>query len=208
MGKMFFTVCCVLPVMLYGQGLAVSADKMNVAYVGVDNPLTIVVEKYKCSQLIISCDENALTKTEDCGYIYHPEIAGNHNIYIKVKTREGIKELGTAVIRARLIPDPVVRLGNTGHPGSRLFRNGPVITLVDFAFDVRFVVKDFTFEVIRKNGETKSFFNEGPLYNEKIKAQIDSCVPGDKIKISNVHCVGPDQLMRTINNACYNIGDL
>lgn len=48
---LFVLFYSLMSVMLYGQGFAVSADKMNVVYIGVDNPLTIVVEGYNWSNL-------------------------------------------------------------------------------------------------------------------------------------------------------------
>jgi hypothetical protein len=201
---LFVLFYSLMSVMLYGQGFAVSADKMNVAYAGVDNSLMIVAEGCGCDQIIASCDNGTLKKFQNCEYIYKPETLGKHNINVKIKTVKGLKDLGTVVYRVKAIPDPIVSLGRSGH-FAKLNRLGPEVRLKEFDFKAKFIVKDFTFEVKRKNEIIHSVFNEGQLYSGKVKAIIDKLYPGDIITVTNVHCVGPDNRIRKINDVSYTL---
>jgi hypothetical protein len=199
---LFVLFYSLISVMLYGQGFAVSADKMNVAYVGIDNPLTIVVEGYDCKQLVVSVDNGILEKTHDCEYNYKPETSGKHDIIVKVKTVKGLRDLGIVVYRVKAIPDPIVSLGRTGH-FAQLNMLGPEVRLNDFDFEAKFIVKDFTFEVKRENEVIHSVFNEGQLYSGKVKAINERLYPGDTIIVKNIRCVGPDNVIRKISEASY-----
>jgi hypothetical protein len=193
-----------MSVMLYGQGFAVSADKMNVVYIGVDNPLTIVAEGYKCDQLEVSCESGTILKTGNCEYNIAPVQEGAIEIEVKARTSKGLKDLGTIVYRVKPIPDPIVYLGRTGH-FARLNMQGPELRLNGFDFEAKFIVKDFTFEVKRKNEIIHSIFNEGQLYSGKVKAIIERLYPGDIITVINVRCVGPDNRTRKVGNASYTL---
>ena len=63
-----------LAVMQFQFCLSVTAqtianDKMNILYVGVDNPLSISVFDYKCEEITLATKDGMLNKT-GCGKIY------------------------------------------------------------------------------------------------------------------------------------------
>jgi len=51
---------------LYSQTVSISPTKMNVLYLGVDNPLEIVVENHDCSEIIVKAWRGNLIKMDSC----------------------------------------------------------------------------------------------------------------------------------------------
>jgi hypothetical protein len=136
-----------MPVVLYGQGFAVSAEKMNVVYIGVDNPLTIVAEGYKCDQLEVSCESGTIRKTENCEYNIAPVREGAIEIEVKARTSSGVKQIGTKKFRVKLIPSPTARIAgrSSGLILAAIFKvQLGVSTFIDgFDFESRFRVARF-----------------------------------------------------------------
>jgi hypothetical protein len=181
--------------MLYGQGFAVSADKMNVAYVGVDNPLTIVVEGYSCSQVVVSCNNGELKKTSDCKYFFLPEKEGTSDIVVKVKTSTGLKLIGIKKYRVKIIPNLQVAIAGktSGKIAIEIFKvqKGPSIIFENFNYEYPAIVTQFKFEIIRNNQALYSDKNNGPFFNEAILNQIKNLKAGDKVLITDISVARP-----------------
>ncbi len=57
---------------LSGQKTAIAADKSNVLYLEMDNPITIAVENTSCKELIVKSD-NGTIKGQNGSYDWIPE---------------------------------------------------------------------------------------------------------------------------------------
>lgn len=65
----------------FSQRAVVSADKMNVFYVGIDNPFSIAVPGYNSNDLIVTCNKGSI-KGSNSKYIYHIGFIGTVIIYM------------------------------------------------------------------------------------------------------------------------------
>ncbi len=193
-----------MSVTVYGQGFVVSADKMNVAYVGVDNPMTIIVEGYECDQLIVSCENGTIVKTGNCEYNFRPVREEAVEITVKVKTTSGTKSFGVKKFRIKYMPSPRATImgKSSGLIQTAIFKAqlGVSATIESIDFDTRFIATSFKVEFFREQILLYSGPNIGPLFTKTILEQMSKLKPGDRVFITDIKAVGPDSRERTLNN--------
>lgn len=96
----------------FSQHFAISNDRMNIFYIGIDNPVSIAVEGIKNTSLSIKSVNGKLTK-EDFGYTFRPDSVGKSEIILYAKTKGKLKEVGRSAFRAKHFPPPVFHIGSS-----------------------------------------------------------------------------------------------
>jgi N-acetylmuramoyl-L-alanine amidase len=86
--------------------VAIALDKINVLYIGIDNPITIAVSGYKSEDLIVSMN-NGIISGKDGKYIAHVTNTSPAEIVIETYINGIKKRLGTQSYRVKHLPDPV-----------------------------------------------------------------------------------------------------
>jgi len=86
----------------------VAADKQNILYIGIDNPITVAAAGITTSSLKVSMTGGFLQKNSHTGYIAKVQQPGKVIIAIK-DTKSG--KTFPFQFRVKRIPDPVVRMG-------------------------------------------------------------------------------------------------
>ena len=92
----------------------VSADKMNVFYIGLDNPITAGITGIPASQItanIVGCDAT-ITPTEPGKYVVRAKSPGKATITLSGKDKNGKLITQTRDFRVKYIPDPVPMVGS------------------------------------------------------------------------------------------------
>ncbi len=197
----------------FQQVVAVSNDKMNVLYKGIDNPLTIAVENYSCSKIITKINCGKLIRDHDsCHYTFQADslCVGVVKIQVGVVDSGKSKWLGTEWFRMKRIPDPVAMIaGQTRGPISKtllLSQVAIIPILMNFDFELYFAVKTYSFEIVR---------NDSVIYkNEKIKGnrftpeiinEIKKTKTNDKVKFYDITIIGLEKEDRIINEIKFTI---
>ncbi|MEM9819857.1 MAG: gliding motility protein GldM [Bacteroidota bacterium] len=188
------------------RSVTVAADKMNVFYVGVDNPISVSAAGIPSGQVQVTAEGAQITKTSNGHYVVKPSRPGNATIRISGGGLEPvIKEY-----RVKRIPDPVVLLGNkrSGTMKSAEFRVHPGIrpNLEGFDFDARCRVMGFEMARVRRGEDVQVEVNAGGTYQGKVKRMVEQARAGDtyyfeKIKVK---CPG-DATGRTLGGMIFNI---
>jgi GldM C-terminal domain len=191
----------------YAQKAVVSADKMNVVYIGVDNPISLAVSGYEANEISISVSEGTLIKEKNGKYIYRctkmPK-QGEVMFFVSGTKNKKVKVLDTAFYRVKRVPDPRVKY-YCFHKSSEtcfsdLYRNGLKVELENFDFDVDFFVTDFDIEItLVTANEFSKFHNNGSYLSTEVKNFLKEVKPGDKISITNIGVSGPDSVKRIID---------
>jgi len=186
---------------------AVMLDKMNVIYIGVENPMTISSgagdEKTSVS---ITGGGASLTKAGPGKYIAKattPDLKGN----ITVSVKDG--KTSQFPVRVKRIPDPVPTLGGTVEggtksPGIMKAQTGIVPLLRNFDFEAKFNVESFDM-VYSSKGEIFRATGSGPLFNEQMKGFINRAKPKDVIYVEEIKVRGPDGQPRKIGQMVFTI---
>jgi gliding motility-associated protein GldM len=130
----------------------ISADKMNVVYRGLDNPISISVPGVGDKDISPNVgNDNKLTKTGNGKYILNPGKGTEVKINVSAKLSSGKKINTPKVFRIKDIPAAAGTVRNdfgiVPMPKSSL-SNVPIgAALPDFVFDLQLIVKGFTIKV-------------------------------------------------------------
>ncbi|HVB03440.1 MAG TPA: gliding motility protein GldM [Chitinophagaceae bacterium] len=194
------------------SSFSVSADKMNVMYIGVDNPISIAAAGVPAESVNASLSGGGtLTKTGTGHFIGRVTSVGNVTINVSGSVGGQIKTLGNMVFRTKRMPDPYPTVAGSkgGMLRAALFRlqEGVQSTMPpDFAFDVRTLVTSFTIgfqgqgfpDYIEKNCNSAYFSPE-------VKSLIGRCRPGTRVYIDNIRAYLPDGTTRNIGSLVYRL---
>ena len=130
----------------------ISADKMNVVYRGVDNPMTISIPGIPDNK--VSASATGLSKASGSRYTMRPGTGRTVSINARGTLPDGTGVNSTTEFRIKDIPRPVGSIrGETGNGGCvRMQRQGLEISTVgalleDFDFDLNLNVTGFSFKV-------------------------------------------------------------
>ena len=130
----------------------ISADKMNVVYRGLDNPISISVPGVGDKDISSTVGNgNKLTKTGNGKYILNPGAGKEVTINVSAKLSSGKKISTPKIFRIKDIPAAAgtVRgdFGVVPMPKSSLGNTPIAAELPDFVFDLELVVQGFTIKV-------------------------------------------------------------
>lgn len=186
------------------QAFAV-ASKMNVLYIGVDNPVHLELAGVDANDLRvdISGAGGSIKRAGAANYMATVTQPGEARIRI---TGGGLrKEFG---YRVKRIPDPVARLSNTsgGNIGNGTFKaqGGLGAYLDNFDFDCRCEIQGFQLTKIPKRADPIEVLNLGPRFSDKSRMLIQSAKPGDVYLFTDVKAKCPgDPAGRLINSLAF-----
>ena len=186
---------------------AVMLDKMNVLYIGVDNPLTISsgAGEEKTS-VIPSGGGITLTKTGPGKYVAKattPDLKAHINVSVKDGKPFDFP------IRVKRIPDPIPTLGGklkggNAQPGTLKAQSGIVALLENFDFDTRFSVESYRM-VLASKGEIFPVEGQGPSFSPAAQALLNRAKPKDILYIEEIKVRGPDGSPRKIGQIVFTI---
>ena len=189
-------------------GASMQLDKMNVFYIGVDNPVTVAAAGYSVEDVSLGIP-GATIAGEKGHYLIKVDKPGTVDVNINAHTKEGpIKKVGGMSVRVLRIPDPVAKLGGKtgGSMAASTFRVqvAPGAVLENFIFDAKYIITHFTVSILPKGKDIQGPFEvtnaAGCRFsgNPNIQKAMDMCRPGDRVFIDEIKAIGPDKQTRTL----------
>ena len=181
-----------------GQSNAsIGLDKMNVLYIGVDNPVTIAAsgggdDKVQAS---ISGGGGSLTRVGNGKYIARVStVSDDCKITVNV---EG-KIAGQQTFRVRTVPQAQAYVG--GQPsganvsaGAFKAQGGVGAGIKDFPFELSYDVQSFTFTCDTDDGDIISVPNNGASFSPAVRNAMNAQLKANKmVTIDNIRVKGPD----------------
>jgi len=185
----------------------VAADKMNVFYVGVDNPVTVAAAGITTSAMKVTMSGGTLKSKGKTSYIATAKKPGEATITV-TDTKNGKKF--PFKFRIKRIPDPIVKLGKKvdGLMGSGEFKAQPGLAawLENFDFDARCKVQSFTMYYTRKRQDAVELKGKGGRFSGQISSAVKQAKPGDQYAFTDVkaRCPG-DSAGRRVNGLTFKI---
>jgi gliding motility-associated protein GldM len=163
----------------------ISADKMNVVYRGLPNPLTISFAGIGDNN--VSASAPGLSPAGGKGkYNLNPASGNEVTVVATGKMTDGKVVSDKKVFRIKNIPGPVGaiggQMGSQKGPKSRLEVSQVSALLPDFLYDLKFQVTQFAFKV---PGQATIIVN-GDRVNAQCKAALARASKGDVILISDI----------------------
>ncbi len=187
------------------RSATVSADKMNVFYIGVENPITVSAAGVPSAQLKVACS-GAQMKGSGSKRVITAKKPGT----AKITLSGGGLSATNFEFRVKRIPDPVVKLGRKvdGLMGSGEFRaqKGLLPTLENFDFEARCNIQSYTLYYTRKRKDPVELTGEGNSFKGNVSQVVRQAKPGDQYAFTNVKAKCPgDTVARRVNGLTFKI---
>jgi hypothetical protein len=196
---------------------AVELVKMNVLYLGVENPVKIAVSGYETSEIDVSINNGTISGSNG-EYLVLPKESGSATILISSKG----KEIQKMQLRVKVVPDPIVLIKTlkgelpvsiTGGPISKtdlLNAGGISVEMRNFDFDLEFKIISFEISgifVIDKGAFEETEYSKSDRFTEKQISLIGRLVKDQKFYIENIISIGPDGKERKLNSVVFKISE-
>jgi hypothetical protein len=185
-----------------GEGsVVVSATKMNVFYLGVDNPVDVSVAGIQPDKVSISVTNGKYVKRRG-GYIIKPRRPGNSFVIVSAEIDGKRRQVGREEFRVKTVPDPYPSVADKkgGVINKNLLEKQVGVAAKmpeDFDFDLSFRVTKF-----KVSASVGGFFKEVESNSYKFtreqKNLIRSLGRGDRVYIEEIVAVGPDGIPRKL----------
>jgi gliding motility-associated protein GldM len=187
------------------SGASVFLEKMNVLYVGVDNPLTISAGSAGAEKMHPTFSNGSITHTSGDKYVIKPTTLGPATINVLVNGKNTPFSM-----RCKRLPDPVPTVGGSkgGRIASATFKaqGGVIAKLLESEFDAPFQVISYT---VGANGGTIGIYrtagNEGARWGGNAANIINSCGPGTSVFFDDVRAKGPDGVVRNLGTLAFQL---
>lgn len=186
------------------SGVAVSADKMNVLYIGVDNPLTITAG-VGAEKVNATFSGGTISRVSGAKWVAKPKTPGEHNVNVIVDGKS------TPIrYRVKYLPDPAAFVANKrGGPipaGDLKAQGGLIARLLDSDFEAAFKVVGYTIGALGgKYPVYQTSPNDGNRWSGGAATIINNATPGTSIFFDNIKVVGPDGRTRDLPQMSFNL---
>ncbi len=167
----------------------VSADKMNVLYIGVDNPMSISVPGISNDKVKVSIEGAGGTMRPNAtlgGGHFTATVTTTGQAKVKVSADIGgrVLPMGEFVYRVKRVPNPVATIA--GSQGGTINKNtlkaGALVPVLEnFDFELFFKVTGFKTTIIRKRQDPLEFDVQGNQLSADMRAAIEKCSAGDRV---------------------------
>jgi len=186
--------------------LAVAADKMNVFYIGVDNPITIAASGIDSKNLSLAI-EGGTVQGNGGRYVVSCNKPGKVDLIV---TNRSTGKSKTVNFRVKRIPDPIIRLGKKidGLMGSGEFRAQPGLTanLDNFDMDLSCKIQSYKLYYVCNRCDPIELEGSGGRFTGATLDAIRRAKPGDQYAFTDVRvrCPG-DVAGRKVNGLSFKI---
>ncbi|MCD6321458.1 MAG: gliding motility protein GldM, partial [Clostridiales bacterium] len=173
----------------------VSADKMNVFYIGVDNPVTVSVPGVPNDKVRPGISNGSMTPTGNGKYIVRVTGGATSTISVSAELESGSRSMGQSEFRVKPLPTPKAYVANKpgGNYSSSELIASPYVTAVmeNFDFDLKFMVISYTFLAKNNAGDLIPRQGGGYMLNGEMKSLIQSSRRGSRFWVEDIIARGP-----------------
>jgi gliding motility-associated protein GldM len=182
--------------------VVVSPTKMNVFYLGVDNPVEISVSGVAGNKIRANASNGVLSQRGNA-WIMNAKRVGNCMVSVSAELDGKWSTVGTKEFRVKPVPDPIAMVNN--QKGGMIAKNvlmaqnGVVATMPpDFDFDLKFNVTEYTVMAVIQ-GFVQEKKVKGALFTQEVRNLINNLSKGNPIYIQEIKAVGPDGTIRNLS---------
>lgn len=214
-----------LPLRCLCQHAVLSATKMNILYIGTENPVSFAVENIDCSKLTLAVENGNAEKTGECEYNVLVSKPGTTHIFI-LKEQDTVYKTS---YRVKYIPDPITNWSYEWKLLDTFRSQSSLLALMEnFHFDTFFTIESFELTVKRvnkielgkevycrrclievKDEQYETVFyklNLGGDFNMELRAFMQNRLrKGDTVFIEEIKVRGPDGRIRRLNEIIFKL---
>jgi gliding motility-associated protein GldM len=188
------------------RSVAVSLDKMNVFYIGVDNPISVSAAGVNSNDVKLAASGVTANPQGGGKYIVRATTPGEASLTVSAP---GVSQRFN--YRVKRIPDPTPLLG-AKHKGGAMangeFRaqGGIAAVLENFDFDAKCDIVGFEITYLPKRQDPISKQNSGARWGGDAQDMIQKAKPGDAYFFDDIKCKCPgDVAARNLGGLAYKI---
>jgi len=178
------------------RSVAISASKMNVFYIGVDNPVEVSAAGVPSNQVKVSMNGGGGTINRNGD--------GTYTVRVKTPTKSGqdakinVTAPGMTAskgFRVKRIPDPVPQLsknkGGVISSGELKAQPGVLPVLAGFDFEAKCNVVGFRMVRVAPRSDAEPIANRGGKFSGDAKRLLNKAKPGDRFFFEDIKCKCP-----------------
>lgn len=210
----FFIVLC--STHTYAQRFVVTNNSQKALYVGVENPLSVIVDGLDCDRIIMKTNNGTVGKLERkgtaCVCTIKPAEKSTAIIQLFKKENKTIKKIGESHFWVEAIPLPKAMVGNiaTDTVSKKIFiAMGGIRAII---MNSLFCSEAFVFSVVsynaimmRNDSVLTVIHNTGARYNTELVADLRLLQKGDQVIFSNVSVQYYDKSVVVLKPVSYTI---
>lgn len=177
--------------------LTVAADKMNIVYLGLDNPISVSVPGVPNDRLTVVANNATLSKNGNGKYIMNNIRGQKVDVKVMATMEDGQKkDMGTMSFRVKRVPKPSPRIGEVKGEGlmSRddfQRQKGIFANYEDFDFEATCKITSYEMSV-NTNGYINSVSVKGNYITDEMHTIFKKLKKNEKVRFENIKAVGPD----------------
>lgn len=187
------------------SGASIFLEKMNVMYIGVDNPLTVSAGSAGKEKMSVSFTGGTISSVGGDKWIAKPTQTGTAEIRVTVEGKTS-----AFPIRCKTLPDPTAMVGGSkgGSIATALFKaqGGVIARLLDSEFESPFQVVSYR---LGANGGAFPVYqeasNEGPRWSGAAANIVSRATPGSSIFFDQIRVKGQDGKVRELPGIFFNL---
>lgn len=188
------------------RNVAVSLDKMNVFYIGVDNPITVSAAGVSSNDVKVSASGVNVNSQGGGKYVIRATTPGEATLTVSAP---GVSQ--TFKYRVKRIPDPTPLLGakhrSKAMPNGEFKAQGGIgAVLENFDFDAKCDVVGFEMTYLPKRQDPITKQNGGARWSSDVQGMINKAKPGDAYFFDEIkaRCPG-DAAARNLGGLAFKI---
>jgi len=188
------------------RSVAVSLDKMNVFYIGVENPISVSAAGVSSNEVKVSASGVNIANKGGGRFVVTASTPGEATL-----TVSGGGATSSFKYRVKRIPDPIPLLGaqhKSGSMNNGTFRaqGGIAAVLQNFDFDAKCDVVGFEVTYLPKRQDPITALNNGARWSSSVADMVQKAKPGDSFFFDDVKCKCPgDVAARNIGGLAFKI---
>jgi hypothetical protein len=193
------------------EGVAMEVVKMNVLYIGVDNPLRIAAAGVPANELQVKLIGSGTITGKDGNYVATVTQPGEVTIRAIWQVGEEIKMVVDQKYRVKRIPDPTPKLDGEYRSCTLVAdalqqTKGIQLLLENFDFDAYCEVVSFEATFLRREQDPITVMNYAGTWNDRVQEWIKSAKTGDGFFFDDImiKCPG-DTNPRNVGGLAYKI---
>lgn len=175
----------------------------QVAYIGIDNPISCTVEGVKCKDIVLTTANGVIEKIACNIYSFRPAYQSDGSIVINKKVNNKLVKVGDFHLRVRNIPDPVAMVGvkaeGTIRAGELAAQGGiGAYSYPPLAIDINYTLKSFAVSIMRKEQHLFYACLQGNLFTDELKEKFKNLQRGDVVVFSSMKIIKSDSSVVSI----------